>query len=51
MGGITLDDFTQSVADREIFGRGHQESPAAAPKMLRSARVAPGDLGQGTAGF
>ncbi len=22
MGGITLDDFTQSVAYREIFGRG-----------------------------
>ena len=25
MGGITLDDFTQSVAYREIFGRGRQE--------------------------
>ena len=25
MGGITLEDFTQSVAYREIFGRGRQE--------------------------
>ena len=25
MGGISLDDFTQSVAYREIFGRGRQE--------------------------
>ena len=25
MGGITLEDFTQSVAYREIFGQGRQE--------------------------
>ena len=25
MGGITLDDFTQSVAYREIFGRGEAQ--------------------------
>jgi flagellar biosynthesis/type III secretory pathway protein FliH len=25
MGGITVDDFTSSVAYREIFGLGHQE--------------------------
>ena len=27
MGGITLDDFSQSVAYREIFGQGRQEVP------------------------
>ena len=25
MGGITVDDFTSSVAYREIFGLGHQQ--------------------------
>ena len=28
MGGITLDDFTQSVAYREIFGRGEARGVA-----------------------
>jgi predicted transposase YdaD len=28
MGGITLDDFTQSVAYREIFGRGEAAGEA-----------------------
>jgi predicted transposase YdaD len=28
MGGITLDDFTQSVAYREIFGRGEASGEA-----------------------
>ena len=28
MGGITLDDFTQSVAYREIFGRGEARGQA-----------------------
>jgi predicted transposase YdaD len=28
MGGITLDDFTQSVAYREIFGRGEAQGEA-----------------------
>jgi len=28
MGGITLDDFTQSVAYREIFGRGEARGEA-----------------------
>jgi len=27
MGGITLDDFSQSVAYREIFGQGRQGVP------------------------
>jgi len=33
MGGITLDDFTQSVAYREIFGRG--EARGVAPGEAR----------------
>ena len=63
MGGISLDDFTQSVAYRESFGRGRQENPAAAPKTLRSARFLrakrqtlpapppPGVLGRSSPGF
>ena len=27
MGGITLDDFSQSVAYQEFFGQGRQEAP------------------------
>jgi hypothetical protein len=30
MGGISLDDFTQSVAYREIFGRGEAQGEARA---------------------
>ena len=39
MGGITLDDFSQSVAYREIFGLGRQEAPIRAlpPKRLEAA--------------
>ena len=42
MGGITVDDFTSSVAYREIFGLGHQQGEqkcskkAAMPKLPRS---------------
>jgi hypothetical protein len=39
MGGITLDDFSQSVAYREIFGQGRQGVPIRAlpPKRLAAA--------------
>jgi hypothetical protein len=34
MGGITVDDFTSSVAYREIFGLGHQEGRQAEAAAL-----------------
>lgn len=39
MGGITLKDFSQSVAYREIYGQGLQEVPIRAlpPKRLEAA--------------
>ncbi len=40
MGGITLDDFTQSVTYREIFGRG--EARGEAKVTLRLGRAARG---------
>ena len=42
MGGITLEDFTQSVAYREIFGQGRQEGELA--MALRQLRRRCGEL-------
>ncbi len=36
MGGITLDDFTQSVAYREIFGRGEAQGKPEASFWVKS---------------
>ena len=41
MGGITLDDFTQSVAYREIFGRGEARGEAKVTLRLLSRRCGP----------
>ena len=45
MGGITLEDFTQSVAYQEIFGqgeaRGRQEGEAAVTLRLLNRRCGP----------
>jgi len=41
MGGITLDDFTQSVAYREIFGRGEARGEAKVTLRQLSRRCGP----------
>jgi hypothetical protein len=41
MGGITLDDFIQSVAYREIFGRGEARGEAKVILRLLSRRCGP----------
>ena len=41
MGGITLDDFTQSVAYREIFGRGEARGETKVTLRLLSRRCGP----------
>ncbi len=40
MGGITLDDLSQAVAYREIFGQGRQEVPIRALPLERLAAAA-----------
>ncbi len=40
MGGITMDDFSQSVAYQEIFGQGRQEVPIRALPLERLAAAA-----------
>ena len=41
MGGITLEDFTQSVAYREIFGRGEARGEAKVTLRLLTLRCGP----------
>ena len=41
MGGITLEDFTQSVAYQEIFGQGRQEGEAAVTLRQLNRRCGP----------
>jgi predicted transposase YdaD len=43
MGGITLDDFTQSVAYREIFGRGEAQGEARGVALGEARGVALGE--------
>ncbi len=40
MGGITVDDFTSSVAYREIFGLGHQQGEQKGEQKGRQAEAA-----------
>jgi predicted transposase YdaD len=40
MGGITVDDFTSSVAYREIFGQGHQQGEQKGEQKGRQAEAA-----------
>jgi predicted transposase YdaD len=44
MGGITLDDFTQSVAYREIFGRGEAQGEARGVALGEARGVALGQV-------
>ena len=39
MGGITVDDFTSSVAYREIFGLGHQQGEQKGEQKGRQAEA------------
>jgi predicted transposase YdaD len=43
MGGITLDDFTQSIAYREIFGRGEAQGEARGVALGEARGVALGE--------
>jgi len=43
MGGITLDDFTQSVAYREIFGRGEAQGEARGVALGEARGIALGE--------
>jgi len=44
MGGITLEDFTQSVAYREIFGRGEAQGEARGVALGEARGVALGQV-------
>ena len=44
MGGITLDDFTQSVAYQEIFGRGEAQGEARGVALGEARGVALGQV-------
>ena len=46
MGGITLEDFTQSVAYREIFGRGEARGEAKVTLRQLARRCGPLSAGQ-----
>ena len=42
MGGITLDDLSQGVSYREIFGQGRQEVPIRSLPLERLAATSAG---------